>query len=131
MNSQKIISNQFPKYTDKMWFSHDNPIEIKKLSNNWNLFPPETYLMYTHFCQNEFIYQLEKMVKVKLYPDYGLNGAGWHIHSSGGKLNIHKDYSIHPKIYLQRKLNLIIFLTMNWKKEYGGSLEFWSHNKKI
>ena len=127
----KIISNQFPKYNKKLWFEHDNPIEIKKLNNNWNLFPPETYLMFTFFCHVDFISQLEKMVKVRLYPDYGLNGGGWHIHSNGGKLNIHKDYSVHPKLGLQRKLNLIVFMTMNWEKEYGGSLELWSHDKKL
>ena len=127
----KTISNQFPKYNKKLWFEHDNPIEIKKLNNNWNLFPPETYLMFTFFCHVDFISQLEKMVKVRLYPDYGLNGGGWHIHSNGGKLNIHKDYSVHPKLGLQRKLNLIVFMTMNWEKEYGGSLELWSHDKKL
>ena len=70
----------------------------------------------------------EKTGIQKLYPDIGLHGGGWHIHSRGGKLNIHLDYSIHPKSGLQRKLNLIVYLTEGWKSEWGGGLELWSHN---
>jgi len=64
----------------------------------------------------------------KLYPDIGLHGGGWHIHGRGGKLNIHLDYSIHPKSGLQRKLNLIVYLTEEWESEWGGGLELWSHD---
>ena len=30
-----------------------------------------------------------------LYPDYGLNGGGFHIMGNKGKLNPHLDYVIH------------------------------------
>ena len=29
------------------------------------------------------------------------------MHGTGGNLNVHKDYSVHPKLGLRRKLNLI------------------------
>ena len=45
-------------------------------------------------------------------------------------MNVHLDYSIHPKLKLQRKLNLIIYLEEDWNTEWGGNLEFWSHNKE-
>ena len=52
--------------------------------------------------------------------------------SRGGKLNIHKDYSIHPRVDppKQRKLNLIVYLTEDWNPEWGGALELWSHDEK-
>jgi Rps23 Pro-64 3,4-dihydroxylase Tpa1-like proline 4-hydroxylase len=40
------------------------------------------------------------------------------------------DYSIHPKLKLQRKLNLILYVTENWNPEWGGGLELWSHNNQ-
>ena len=40
------------------------------------------------------------------------------------------DYSIHPKLKLQRKLNLIIYLAENWNNDWGGGLELWSHNEE-
>ena len=52
------------------------------------------------------------------------------MHSRGGKLNIHLDYNINPKLNLQRKLNLIIYLTEDWDTSWGGGLELWSHNEE-
>jgi Rps23 Pro-64 3,4-dihydroxylase Tpa1-like proline 4-hydroxylase len=51
-----------------------------------------------------------------------------HCHASGGKLNTHLDYSIHPKLNLQRKINIIIYLNKDWDPSWGGSLGLWSHN---
>jgi Rps23 Pro-64 3,4-dihydroxylase Tpa1-like proline 4-hydroxylase len=47
---------------------------------------------------------------------------------NGGRLNVHLDYSIHPKLNLLRKYNFIYYLTPEWKEEWGGNLEFWSHD---
>ena len=52
------------------------------------------------------------------------------MHSRGGKLNIHLDYVINPKLNLQRKLNLIVYLTEDWDTSWGGGLELWSHNEE-
>jgi len=46
----------------------------------------------------------------------------------GGKLNMHKDYSIHPKLGKERRINIIIYMTPAWEEEWGGGLEFWSHD---
>jgi hypothetical protein len=63
-----------------------------------------------------------------MYSDPGLHGGGWHLHGKGGKLNVHLDYDIHPKVKLQRKLNLIVYLNKDWQPEWGGGLELWSHD---
>ena len=70
----------------------------------------------------------KKLNIAKISPDHGLNGGGWHLMSKNGKLNPHLDYASHPKINFQRKLNLIIFLTSNWKKNWGGE-GTWSSGK--
>ena len=125
------LSQEFPVYDDPSWFFYNNPLEKKKTINNWYDFPPETYKTFTLLNSQEFIDMLSEKTGIEyLYPDIGLHGGGWHIHSRGGKLNIHLDYSIHPKTGLQRKLNLIVYLTEGWKPEWGGGLELWSHNPK-
>jgi hypothetical protein len=63
-----------------------------------------------------------------LHPDPGLHGGGWHIHASGGNLNPHLDYSIHPKLGLQRKLNLIVYLGQGLEETHGGHLGLWQHD---
>ncbi len=122
------LSKEFPEFNDDIWHKYDNPIENKKLLNNWNAFPPLTYRVLSSLNSNEFLNFIQERTGVKdIFSDSGLNGAGWHIHNRGGKLNVHLDYSLHPKLGLQRKYNLIIFLEKDWKKEWGGgtwSLEF-------
>lgn len=125
------LSQEFLDYDDPKWYCYKNPLENKKSNNNWYDFPPETYKTFSFLNSNEFIKFLSDKTGIeKLYPDLGLHGGGWHIHSRGGKLNVHLDYSIHPKSGLQRKLNLIVYLTEEWKSEWGGGLELWSHNSE-
>ena len=127
----KTISKEFPDYNSDVWYCYNNPLENKRTCNNWYQFGPETYKTLTMLNSKEFIRQLQKITGIpKLYPDIGLHGGGLHIHGTGGKLNIHLDYSIHPKLKLHRKLNLIIYLEEDWNPEWGGNLEFWSHDKE-
>ena len=120
---------EFPKYDDDIWFHYGNELEEKKLCNNWNVFPPLTYRVFSYLNSSEFVNRLSEVLfgDIILEPDYGLNGGGWHIHSRGGKLNTHLDYSLHPKLALQRKLNLIVYLNSHWAPEWGGSLGLWGN----
>ena len=89
--------------------TYKNYCELKKASDNWNLFPPEAYQLIFALNSHQFITNIKKALKMKnLYPDYGLNGGGFHIMGNKGKLNPHLDYVIHPKLNLMRKFNLII-----------------------
>lgn len=127
----KTISQEFPPYHSDIWYCYNNPLENKKTCNTWYQFGPETYKTLSHLNSPEFIEKLQELTGIpKLYPDIGLHGGGLHIHGTGGKLNVHLDYSIHPKLKLQRKLNLIIYLAEDWDSKWGGSLEFWSHNEE-
>jgi len=127
----KELSNDFLDYHDNNWFCYNNPLENKKTLNNWYYFPPTTYKFIAYLNSPEFIQYISNVTGIqKLFPDIGLHGAGWHIHGKDGKLNLHFDYSIHPKLGLQRKLNIIIYLTEDWDVNWGGNLEFWSHNNQ-
>lgn len=128
-NKAKKLSQEFPDYNSNVWYCYDNPLENKKTCNNWYHFGEETYKTISYLNSPQFIEKIKNITGIEtLYPDIGLHGGGLHIHGTGGKLNVHLDYSIHPKLKLQRKLNLIIYLTEDWNTEWGGSLEFWSHN---
>ena len=38
---------------------------------------------------------------------------------------MHTDFNWHPKLRLDRRLNLLVYLNKDWKEEYGGHLELW------
>ncbi|MEC9376022.1 MAG: 2OG-Fe(II) oxygenase, partial [Pseudomonadota bacterium] len=123
------IENEFPNYNDSIWHVYNNAIENKKVSNNWNFFPETTYKVFSLLNSDEFTSLLSRNIfnSMELFSDPGLNGGGWHIHRNGGKLNPHLDYSLHPKLKLERKLNIIIYVNSNWDNKWGGHLGLWNN----
>jgi hypothetical protein len=121
---------EFPAYNSAIWNAHyNNPIENKKACNHWDKFPKITYQVLHYLCGFEFESIVTDITgNVGVQADIGLHGGGWHAHTTAGKLNIHLDYSIHPKLQLERHYNLIIYLTPGWDPSWGGGLELWSHD---
>ena len=135
LNLAKKIEKNFPNHSDKKLWSYKNYCEIKKATDNWNMFPPEAYQLLSILNSHDFLETIKKKIKLKnLYPDYGLNGGGFHIMGEKGKLNPHLDYIIHPKLNLMRKFNLIVFFNLKWKQSNGGELCLYEknpNNKKL
>jgi hypothetical protein len=124
------LSNEFPDYDSSEWFSYNNAIENKKALNNWERFPKTTYLAFTALQSAAVTKLLAETLGEQIYVDHGLNGGGWHIHGMGGNLNPHLDYSIHPKMQMERVLNIIVYLSPELKPEHGGHLGLWAHDEE-
>jgi Rps23 Pro-64 3,4-dihydroxylase Tpa1-like proline 4-hydroxylase len=60
-----------------------------------------------------------------LIPDPYFGGGGLHQIEPGGFLKVHADFNVHPKLKLDRRLNMLIYLNKDWRDEYGGHLELW------
>ena len=122
--ADKVVA-EFPSFDSSDWRIYNNAIEVKKLLNHWDKFGPTTYQLFQYLNSSAFLRKIEPLVGCELFADFGLNGGGLHTHRSGGKLNTHLDYSIHPKLRLERRVNLLIYITPNWKEEWGGMLGLW------
>ena len=126
----KDVSKEFIDYesTEDM-VRYKGWIGEKSTCNSWNRFPALTYKIFSNLLSVDFVSHLSAVTGVTpLYPDIGLHGGGWHMSGKGGSLAVHLDYSIHPKLNLQRKLNLIIYLEEDYDPAWGGSLQLWSHD---
>lgn len=74
-----------------------------------------------------FVRFLEELTGIDhLLPDPHLAGGGVHLSRHGGHLGIHADFNWHEKLQAHRRLNLLIYLTPDWRPEYGGQLELWN-----
>ena len=125
------IFNDMPGYDDNTDARYDNLIEKKRTIQNWTKFSGNIYSAAHYLFTEEFNNCLKELTQQKeLCPDYGLHGGGIHMHQAGDYLNVHLDYDVHPKMQMKRKLNIIIYLTPNWKEEWGGNLGLWSHNEE-
>ncbi len=113
---------EFPPYHDPAWYCYHNAIENKKTLNLWHMFPATTYREMQRLCG---------LIVEGAVADYGLHGGGWHMHANGGNLNPHQDYEIHPKLSTQRQWNLIVYLSSDYREEYGGELGLWKDGELV
>ena len=124
------LVKEFPAYDSPVWNAHyNNAIENKKACNHWDKFSPTTYAVLYYLCSAGFENIISEITGFQgVQADIGLHGGGQHAHATSGKLNVHLDYSIHPKLQLERHYNLIVYITPDWNPNWGGGLEFWSHD---
>jgi len=125
------LASEFMSYDNNRWHFYNNAIENKKACNDWNCFPKLSYSVFSYLIGEDFTRLIGEISGLKLYQDPGLHGGGWHIHGRGGMLNPHFDYNIHPKLGLQRALNIIVYVSPELKEEHGGHLGLWEHNAEL
>lgn len=83
------------------------------------------------FNSSLFIYWLEKITCIeKLIPDPHLRGGGLNRVLANERLGLHTDFNWNDQLQLNRKVNLILYLTPNWKSEWNGDLELWDKEAK-
>jgi Rps23 Pro-64 3,4-dihydroxylase Tpa1-like proline 4-hydroxylase len=123
------LSKAFPSLTDVRWYTYENIFERKYAYNDVRRLPqPITDLMWD-LNSAAFLSFLEELTGIPdLIADDGFRGGGLHCISTGGKLDIHADFNIHPETGLHRRLNAILFLNEDWKPEYGGAFELWNRD---
>lgn len=122
------VADEFPDADSDFWYEYANPLEIKKACSDWNKFPPTIYQVFTTLMGKEVVDTLNYFTNKQLTADCGLHGGGLHCHKAGGKLNTHLDYSIHPKVNMQRKVNIIIYVAKDWDPDWDGALGLWEND---
>jgi Rps23 Pro-64 3,4-dihydroxylase Tpa1-like proline 4-hydroxylase len=66
-----------------------------------------------------------------LIEDPIMAGGGLHLSPRSGFLDIHVDANFHPKNkQLHRRINILIYVTKNWDRAWGGGLQLWSDKKE-
>lgn len=121
------LVQRFPPANNRdFWMVYDNPIERKLACSDIQLLPDYVRHLFDALCSPQMVSVMEKVTGIQgLLPDPYLHGGGMHMHPPGGKLDMHLDYSIHPRSAMERRLNLIVYLNQDWQPEYGGALELW------
>ena len=125
-----FIKQEFPREDSEFWTWKSNDANsikymcqdkslIEKLSNISNLIK---YLNSSYFCGIlGSIFEISNLVS-----DDDLAGGGLHMIGDGGFLKVHADFNqSDKKPGYHRRLNLILYLSDDWKDSYNGNLELW------
>jgi hypothetical protein len=122
------VLDDFPAPGSTAWMRFDNR-EEKKLGfyHETTTIKPRVRAFLDAMNGFEMLLFLEALTGIEgLIPDPYFGGGGIHQIEPGGFLKIHADFNVHPKLRLDRRLNMLIYLNKNWGEEYGGHLELWN-----
>ncbi len=127
----QTVLEEFPTSRDIEWRRHEHQQSKKLATENETQLGPFTRQFIYHLNSSVFLNFLETLTGIQgLIADPHLWGGGLHQIERGGHLGIHADFNRHPKLNLDRRLNLLLYLNKDWKEEYGGHLQLWDRKMK-
>jgi len=107
------------------WDRYDNPFEQKYTLRDKFNFPPLLKDLFQELTSQSFVSNLSELTGYSLMLDDTRNFWGVHTYGPGDKLDIHVDAGLHPTFGLKKQVTLGIYLSYDWKEEYGCNLEIW------
>jgi len=118
----------FPDPDQVDWLRHRGVDQHRKLAfDHAEELPPPLRDILLFLNSRPMLQFLEKLTGIQdVFGDPYYNGGGLHQIRPGGSLEVHADYSFHPKLKVDRRINVLIYLNKDWKEEYGGHFELWN-----
>lgn len=119
----------YPNSKQLRWIDYDRKYERKlAFPEAEKLASPIRDLLY--FLNSAVVLRfLENLTGIRgLIPDPYFLGGGLHQIEPGGYLGVHADFNRYEHLKLDRRLNLLLYLNLDWNEEYGGHLELWDRS---
>lgn len=109
------------------WYKYENVFERKLAFDRVDEFPHQLRDIFYELNSPIFLQWLEALTGIPdLIVDETYRGGGLHCITTGGKLDIHADFNIHPTTKLHRRVNVILYLNKEWQEDWGGEFELWN-----
>ena len=119
----------FPQPKQLTWTKFDNPLEKKLAFDAVEKLPQGDRDVLYFMNSRPMLKFLETLTGIKgVIPDPYFEGGGLHQIVPGGKLGVHADFNHHPRLNLDRRINVLIYLNKDWQESYGGHFELWNRD---
>lgn len=124
-NFASDLQKEILNIPQEAWDRYNNPFEQKYTLRDKFNFPQKLTQLFDELTSDTFVSNLSKLVGYNLLLDTTRNFWGVHTYGQADKLDIHVDAGLHPTLQLKKQLTLGIYLSHQWKEEYGCQLEIW------
>ncbi|HEY8216658.1 MAG TPA: 2OG-Fe(II) oxygenase [Acidimicrobiia bacterium] len=123
------VSWAFPARDDLEWVERDNVNNRRRFQDDETKIPPLLREMLRELNSRQFVLFVETLTGLdNLIPDPYFMAGGVHVSERGDFLNIHADYNWHHKLQAHRRCNALLYLSEEWREEWGGATELWARD---
>ena len=128
----EALFQQYPTDVENgQWYKYNNPLEIKYAYDDVKNLPLVLKDAFYLLSTKEVTEKINRLSGIdNLEYDPYLHGAGLHAHPTNGRLHMHLDYEKHPYLDKERRLNVIVYLSKDWKEEWNGETQLWDNEMK-
>jgi len=127
LEAAEAALKDFPEPKVVTWTEFNQPTQRKLAFNVVDKLPPSIRDVLYFLNSRPMLNFLEILTGIKgVISDPYYAGGGLHQIKPGGHLEVHADFNYHPKIKLDRRINVLIYMNKDWKEEYGGHFELWN-----
>jgi hypothetical protein len=117
----RAAAAEFPPGDDRRWITYPDPKEYGKRAGDARMWGPATRAFFDVARSTTVCDRLEELTGIGPLTADDI-GGGMHMTGPGGRLETHVDFNVHPTLPLERRLNVLVFLNDEWKREWGGVL---------
>lgn len=94
-------------------------------------FPEPVRILHELLASDPFLAWMTRVTGIpELQADPDLSGGGMHVMGPSGYLGVHVDFNFLRARQLFRRLNIILYLTPDWRDAWEGDLELWDPGVK-
>lgn len=115
---------EFPDPSSTLWHTFDGEHERGKQEGSSAICGGYVALLHDYLAGAEVVTMLRALTGIRdLIPDPLRVGGGVHQVPRGAFLDVHHDFTLHPvDPNLERRVNVLLFLTREWEPGFGGEL---------
>ena len=131
-NYASLVAKEHKEVPQEYWLDYSHTNQIKTGLTNKSLMGKNSRLLIEELSSSIFLEWLSGLTGFEdLIVDPELDRAGLHKIKKNGYLNVHTDEQSHTQHkYWKRRLNLLLYLSPDYEKSWGGNLELWDDRNR-
>ena len=118
------LAESFPEFDEQLSINENGEVGGKCVHEKVRELGPDWRELDDLVQSDDFRMLISRITGVPdLEYDPNYFGGGTHENRHGQSLDAHVDFNLHPITRQHRRLNLIVYLTPEWRDEWGGSIQ--------
>ncbi len=122
------VAAEFASPEAAEWIAYRRGVERRLTLRDETRMGAHTRHLFAELRGSVFVRFLEALTGIEgLIPSpHNDDGGGLYQSEPGCLLRVHADFNRDERLRLDRRVNVLLYLTEDWRDEYGGELELWS-----